>query len=167
MKVNCRAIYKLSRLSYIMPFGFLNLQLWWKYLADVQKVLLRYFMIGLVVTMSNVVLCWLLGVMALTEEEQLYIRLCRLGKYFSTGEEICTYYWSDLNRSLELPKCIPFRACCISSYASMRFIVHSCNRCTGGSDTPQVREIDSRGGSRGAEGAWGPSRRRSSRRRST
>jgi hypothetical protein len=44
---------------------------------------------------------WLLGVRALTKEEQLYIRLCRLGKYFSTEEEICTYYWSDLNRELE------------------------------------------------------------------
>jgi hypothetical protein len=31
-----------------------------------------------------------LGVRALTEAEQLYIRLGRLGKYFSTGEEICT-----------------------------------------------------------------------------
>jgi hypothetical protein len=44
---------------------------------------------------------WLLGVRALTEEEQLYIRLCRPGKYFFTEEEICTYYWSDLNRVLE------------------------------------------------------------------
>jgi hypothetical protein len=33
----------------------------------------------------------LLGVRALTEDEQLYLRLGRLGKYFSTGEEICTY----------------------------------------------------------------------------
>jgi hypothetical protein len=110
---------------------------------------------------------WLLGVRALTEEEQLYIRLCRLGKYFSTEEEICTYYWSDLNRALELLKCILFRACCIPSYASMRFIVHSCNRCTGGGDTPRVRESDSGGGSGAAEGARGPSWRRSSRRRST
>jgi hypothetical protein len=30
-----------------------------------------------------------LGVRALTEEEQLYIRLGRLGKYFSIGEKIC------------------------------------------------------------------------------
>jgi hypothetical protein len=110
---------------------------------------------------------WLLGVRALTEEEQLYIRLCRLGKYFSTEEEICTYYWSDFNRTLELLKCIPFRACCIPSYASMRFIVHPCNRCSGGSDAPRVRRIDSGGGSGAAEGARGPSRRRSSRRRST
>jgi hypothetical protein len=44
---------------------------------------------------------WLLGVKALTKEEQLYIRLYRLGKYFSTEEEIYTYYWSDLNRALE------------------------------------------------------------------
>jgi hypothetical protein len=34
---------------------------------------------------------WLLGIRTLTKEEHLYIRLCRLGKYFSTGEEICTY----------------------------------------------------------------------------
>jgi hypothetical protein len=110
---------------------------------------------------------WFFGVRALTEEEHLYIRLYRLGKYFSTGEEICTYYWSDLNRALELLKCIPFRACCIPSYVSMRFIVHSCNRCTGGSDTPRVRGSDSRRGSRATEGARGPSRWRSSRRRST
>jgi hypothetical protein len=110
---------------------------------------------------------WFLGVRALTEEEHLYIRLCRLDKYFSTGEEICTYYWSDLNRALELLKCIPFRACCIPSYASMRFIVHSCNRCTRGSDTPRVQGSDSGRGSGAAEGARGPSWRRSSRRRST
>jgi hypothetical protein len=30
-----------------------------------------------------------LGDRSLTEEEQLYIRLRRLGKYFSTEEEIC------------------------------------------------------------------------------
>jgi hypothetical protein len=93
--------------------------------------------------------------------------LCRLGKYFSTEEEICTYYWSDLNRALELLKCIQFRACCIPSYVSIRFIVHPCNRCSGGSDTPRVRGSDSGGGSGAAEGARGPSRRRSSRRRST
>jgi hypothetical protein len=40
--------------------------------------------------LNNVTLV-LLGVRALTEEEQLYLRLGRLGKYFSTGEEICTY----------------------------------------------------------------------------
>jgi hypothetical protein len=110
---------------------------------------------------------WLLGVRALTEKEQLYIRLCRLGKYFSTGEEIYTYYWSDLIRALELLNCIPFRACCIPSYASMRFIVHSYNRCTRGSDTPRVRGSDSGGGAGAAEGARGPSRWRSFRRRST
>jgi hypothetical protein len=32
-----------------------------------------------------------LGARPLTKQEQLYIRLCRLGKYFSTGEEICMY----------------------------------------------------------------------------
>jgi hypothetical protein len=99
--------------------------------------------------------------MALTEEEQLYIRLCRLGKYFSTGEEICTYYWSDLIRALELLKCIPFRACCILSYVSIRFIVHSYNRCTKGGDTPWVQGSDSRGGS----GAAGRTRRGSQRRK--
>jgi hypothetical protein len=40
--------------------------------------------------LSNTTLV-LLGVRALTEEEQLYLRLSSLGKYFSTGEEICTY----------------------------------------------------------------------------
>jgi hypothetical protein len=104
---------------------------------------------------------WLLGVRALTEEEQLYIRLCRLGKYFSTEEEICTYIWSDLIRALELLKCIPFRACCIPSYASMRFIMHSCNRCTRRSDTPRVRGSDSGGGS----GAAGRTQRGSQRRK--
>jgi hypothetical protein len=43
---------------------------------------------------------YFLGIRALTEEEHLYIMLCRVGKYFSTGEEICTYYCSDLNRAL-------------------------------------------------------------------
>jgi hypothetical protein len=32
-----------------------------------------------------------LGGRSLTEEDQLYIRLSRLGKYFSTGEEICIF----------------------------------------------------------------------------
>jgi hypothetical protein len=32
----------------------------------------------------------LLGVRALTEDEKLYLRLSRLGKYFSTREEIGT-----------------------------------------------------------------------------
>jgi hypothetical protein len=39
--------------------------------------------------LSNITLV-LLGVRALTEEEQLYLRLSSLGEYFSTGEEICT-----------------------------------------------------------------------------
>jgi hypothetical protein len=43
-----------------------------------------------VISLSDVVLVDCLGVRCLTEEEQLYIRLCRLGKYFSTEEEICT-----------------------------------------------------------------------------
>jgi hypothetical protein len=43
-----------------------------------------------VISLSDVVLVDCLGVRFLTEEEQLYIRLCRLGRYFSTGEEICT-----------------------------------------------------------------------------
>jgi hypothetical protein len=42
------------------------------------------------INLNNVVLVDCLGVRNLTEEEQLYIRLCRLGTYFSTGEEICT-----------------------------------------------------------------------------
>jgi hypothetical protein len=47
--------------------------------------------ISVYVSLSNVALVCCLGVRSLTEEEQLYIRLCRLGKYFSTGEEICTF----------------------------------------------------------------------------
>jgi hypothetical protein len=43
------------------------------------------------VSLSNVALVGCLGVRSLTEKEQLYIRLRRLGKYFSTGEEICTF----------------------------------------------------------------------------
>jgi uncharacterized membrane protein len=39
--------------------------------------------------LSTIILV-ILGVRALTKEEQLYIRLCRVGKYFSTREEICT-----------------------------------------------------------------------------
>jgi hypothetical protein len=42
-----------------------------------------------VISLSDVALIGCLGVWSLTEEERLYIRLCRLGKYFSTGEEIC------------------------------------------------------------------------------
>jgi hypothetical protein len=44
-----------------------------------------------VISLNNVILVNYLGVRSLTEEEQLYIRLSRLGKYFSTGEEICTF----------------------------------------------------------------------------
>jgi hypothetical protein len=44
-----------------------------------------------VVSLSNVVLVDCLGVRSLTEKEQLYIRLSKLGKYFSTREEICTF----------------------------------------------------------------------------
>jgi hypothetical protein len=44
-----------------------------------------------VISLSNVALVDYLGVRSLTEEEQLYIRLRRLGKYFSTGEEIYTF----------------------------------------------------------------------------
>jgi hypothetical protein len=54
--VNCREFYKLSRLSYIMPFGFMNLQLWCKYLAVVQNLSLCYFMLRFMVSLSNVVL---------------------------------------------------------------------------------------------------------------
>jgi hypothetical protein len=42
-------------------------------------------------SLSNVAFVGYLGARPLTKEEQLYIRLCRLGKYFSIGEEICTY----------------------------------------------------------------------------
>jgi hypothetical protein len=44
-----------------------------------------------VISLSNVVLVDCLGDRSLPEEEQLYIRLSRLGKYFSTGEEICIF----------------------------------------------------------------------------
>jgi hypothetical protein len=44
------------------------------------------------ISLSNVALVGYLGVRSLTEEEQLYIRLSRLGKYLSTGEEICTLW---------------------------------------------------------------------------
>jgi hypothetical protein len=43
----------------------------------------------LVGNLSNVLLV-ILGVRALTKEKQLYIRFCRVCKYFSTGKEICT-----------------------------------------------------------------------------
>jgi hypothetical protein len=52
--------------------------------------LLKY--VCVCVSLSNVALVGCLGVRSLTEEEQLYIRLRRLDKYFSTGEEICTYW---------------------------------------------------------------------------
>jgi hypothetical protein len=44
-----------------------------------------------VISLSNVALVGYLGVRSLTEEEQLYIRLRRLGKYFSTRKEICMF----------------------------------------------------------------------------
>jgi hypothetical protein len=44
-----------------------------------------------VISLSDVALVGCLGVRSLTKEEQLYIRLHKLGKYFSTGEEICTF----------------------------------------------------------------------------
>jgi hypothetical protein len=44
-----------------------------------------------VIILSDVALVSCLGVRSLIEEEQLYIRLHRLDKYFSTGEEICTF----------------------------------------------------------------------------
>jgi hypothetical protein len=45
-----------------------------------------------VISLSDVALVGCLGVRSLTEEAQLYIRLSRLGKYFSTGKEICTFF---------------------------------------------------------------------------
>jgi hypothetical protein len=55
-----------------------------------------------VISLSNVVLVDCFGVRSLTEEEQLYIRLSRLGKHFSTGEEICMLLQSDSNRALSV-----------------------------------------------------------------
>jgi hypothetical protein len=52
----CREFYTLSILSCIMPFGFMNLQLWWKYLASVQNLSLCYFVLRFMVSLSNVVL---------------------------------------------------------------------------------------------------------------
>jgi hypothetical protein len=43
-----------------------------------------------VISLSDVALVNCLGSRSLTEEEQLYIRLCRLSKCFSTEEEICS-----------------------------------------------------------------------------
>jgi hypothetical protein len=42
--------------------------------------------------LSNVALAGCLGVRSLSREEQLHIWLCRLGKYFSTREEICIFW---------------------------------------------------------------------------
>jgi hypothetical protein len=87
----CREFYKISRLSCIMSFGILDLQLWLKYLAAIQILVLKCVCVCVYVSLSNVALVGCLGVRSLTEEEELYIRLHRLGKYFSTGEEICMY----------------------------------------------------------------------------
>jgi hypothetical protein len=54
------------------------------------RLSLCYIVVRFVISLSDVVLVDCLGVRSLTEEEQLHIRLCRLGKCFSTGEEICT-----------------------------------------------------------------------------
>jgi hypothetical protein len=75
--MNCRAFYQLSRLSCIMPFGFLDLQLWLKHQTSVQIFVLLDW-VRIVISLSNVVLVDCLGVRSLIEEEQLYIRLCRL-----------------------------------------------------------------------------------------
>jgi hypothetical protein len=72
-----------------MSFGFIDLQLWLKNQTAVQVFVLLNW-VRIVISVSNVVLVDCLGVRSLTEEEQLYIRLSRLGKYFSTEEEICT-----------------------------------------------------------------------------
>jgi hypothetical protein len=73
-----------------MLIGFLDLQLWLKNQTALQiYVLLECLRI--VISLSNVVVVDCLGVRSLTEEEQIYIRLSRLGKYFSTGEEICMF----------------------------------------------------------------------------
>jgi hypothetical protein len=86
----CREFYKISRLSCIMSFEIVDPQLWLKNRAAVQiSVLLKW--VRIVISLCNIALVGCLGVRSLTEEEQLYIRLRRLGKYFSTGEEICTF----------------------------------------------------------------------------
>jgi hypothetical protein len=78
-------------LSFVMQFGFIDLQLWLKDRVAIQiLVLMKY--VCICERLSNVALAGCLGARCLTEEEQLYIRLCRLGKYFSTEEEICTYW---------------------------------------------------------------------------
>jgi hypothetical protein len=55
-----------------------------------------------VISLSDVALVSCLGARSLTEEEQLYIRLSRLGKHFSTEEETCRLLKSDLNRALSV-----------------------------------------------------------------
>jgi hypothetical protein len=88
--MNCREFYNLSILSCIMSFRFIDLQLWLKNSVAIQiYVLLKW--VRIVIRLSNVALVDCLGVRSLTEEEQLYIRLRRLGKYFSIGEEICMF----------------------------------------------------------------------------
>jgi hypothetical protein len=58
---------------------FLDLQLWLKNQTALQiYVLLECLRI--VISLSNVILVDCLGVRSLTEEEQIYIRLSRLGK---------------------------------------------------------------------------------------
>jgi hypothetical protein len=87
--MNSREFYKLSILSRIMSIGFVDLQLWLKNRAAILiSVLLKW--VRILVSLSNVALVDCLGVRSLTQEKQLYIRLCRLGKYFSFEEEICT-----------------------------------------------------------------------------
>jgi hypothetical protein len=88
--MNCRLFYKISILSCIISFGFIDLQLWLKNQTAVQIYVLLDW-VRIVISLSNVVLVDCLGVRSLTEEDQLYIRLSRVGKYFSTGEEICTF----------------------------------------------------------------------------
>jgi hypothetical protein len=73
-----------------MSFGFIDLRLWLKNQTAIQIYVLLDW-VRIVMSLSNVVLVDCLGVRSLIEEEQLYIRLSRLGKYFSTGEEICTF----------------------------------------------------------------------------
>jgi hypothetical protein len=72
-----------------MLIGFVDLQLWLKNRAAVLiSVLLKW--VRILVSLSNVALVDCLGVRSLTEEEQLYFRLRRIGKYYSFEEEICT-----------------------------------------------------------------------------
>jgi hypothetical protein len=87
----CIAFHELSRLSCVMPFGFVYLQLWLKDRAAIQILVLKKC-VCVCERLSNVALADYLGARSLTEEEHLYIRLCRLAKHFSTGEEIFTYW---------------------------------------------------------------------------